>query len=172
MWFADTVLNLDDDVLTATLFMHFPDMLRLCEESPFITKVRKILAELNIGESELLAWSVTITRAFVTSPASTATAADDVEEKHPPALVDLIKRQSEHIDGLILQSKRLGERMLAVESQLCTLTTTPAVDSACSDMSLTVAEQPSPLATKATRSKKKRAQSLSAFWFEWFTAEQ
>ncbi|KAE9033362.1 hypothetical protein PR001_g10198 [Phytophthora rubi] len=157
MGFADTALNLDDgvaDVLTATLFMHFPDMLRLCEGSPFITKVRETLAELNIGESELHAWSVTITRAFVTPPATTASAADDVEEKHPPALVDLIKRQSEQIDVLILQNKRLDEKMLAVESQLRTLTNTPADDSACSDMSLTVAEQPSPLTAKATRSKK------------------
>ncbi|KAE8976532.1 hypothetical protein PR003_g26110 [Phytophthora rubi] len=172
--FADTALNLDDDVadvLTATLFMHFPDMLRLCEESPFVTKVRETLAELNIGESELLAWSVTITRAFVTPPATTASAADDVEEKHSPALVDLIKRQSEQIDVLILQNKRLDERMLAVESQLRTLTKTPAADSACSAMLPTVAEQPSPLAAKATRSNKKGAQSLSAIWFEWFTAE-
>ncbi|KAE9172862.1 hypothetical protein PF005_g26520 [Phytophthora fragariae] len=174
MGFADTALNLDDDVadvLTATLFMHFPDMLRLCEGSPFITKVRETLAELNIGESELLAWGVTITRAIVTPPATTASATDDVEEKHSPALVDLIKRQSEQIDVLILQNKRLDERMLAVESELRTLTKNPAADSACSDLSLTVAEQQSPLAAKATRSKKKGAQSLSAIWFEWFTAE-
>ncbi|POM70206.1 LOW QUALITY PROTEIN: Hypothetical protein PHPALM_13388, partial [Phytophthora palmivora] len=70
--FADPALNLDEElaeVLTATLVMHYPDMLLLADSSAFIVRMRASLAALAIGEAELLAWSVAIRRAFTTSPA-------------------------------------------------------------------------------------------------------
>ncbi|EGZ19010.1 hypothetical protein PHYSODRAFT_332725 [Phytophthora sojae] len=97
--FADATLNLDDDVadvLTATLFMHYPDMLVFCPSSPLITKIREFLALRAIGEPELLAWSVTTSQAFATPPESKASASGG--EEPSPALIDLIKRQSEQID--------------------------------------------------------------------------
>ncbi|KAJ8561962.1 hypothetical protein ON010_g7714 [Phytophthora cinnamomi] len=100
----------------------------------------------------------------------------DNEEKPSPALIDLLKRQSEQIDVLILQNKRLDERMLAVEAQLHILTNGTAssarrFETACDGVTDAVTEQQSALEAKAPRSKKKGAQSLSAIWFEWFTAE-
>ncbi|EGZ22666.1 hypothetical protein PHYSODRAFT_330408 [Phytophthora sojae] len=172
MAFADATLNLDDDVadvLTATLFMHYPDMLVLCPSRPLITKIRELLAQRAIGESELLAWSVTINQAFVAPPASEASAS--AGEEQSPALIDLIKRQSEQIDVLILQNKRIDERILAVEAHLQALTNTAATQSANTDATLPAPEQPPPIGATTTRPKKKGAQSLSAIWFEWFTAE-
>ncbi|EGZ23108.1 hypothetical protein PHYSODRAFT_324362 [Phytophthora sojae] len=156
MVFADAALNLDDDVtdvLTATLFMHYPDI------SP-ITKIRELLAERVIGESELLAWSVTISKAFVTPSASEAFVS--AGEGPSPALIDLIKRQSEQIDVLILQNKRLDERIFAVEAHLKTLTSTAATQPANADATLPASEQPPPWFTAeprvyASRSVKKTA---------------
>ncbi|EGZ14223.1 hypothetical protein PHYSODRAFT_335888 [Phytophthora sojae] len=170
--FADGALNLDDDVadaLTATLFMHYPEMLVLCPSRPLITKIRELLAQRAIGESELLVWSVTINQAFVAPPASEASAS--AGEEQSPALIDLIKRQSDQIDVLILQNKRLDERILAVEAHLQALTNTAATRSANTDTTLPAPEQPPPIGATTTRPKKKGAQSLSTIWFEWFTAE-
>ncbi|KAG3109093.1 hypothetical protein PI124_g8770 [Phytophthora idaei] len=63
--FSDQSLNLDEDVadvLVATLFLHYPDMLRFCDSSPFVVKMREPMAARSIGESEVLAWSSTIRR--------------------------------------------------------------------------------------------------------------
>ncbi|POM79642.1 Hypothetical protein PHPALM_2631 [Phytophthora palmivora] len=52
------------EVLTATLVMHYPDMLLLADRSAFIGRMRESLAALAIGEAELLARSVAIRRVF------------------------------------------------------------------------------------------------------------
>ncbi|KAG3106345.1 hypothetical protein PI125_g13193 [Phytophthora idaei] len=60
MAFSDPALNLDEgvaDVLATSLLMHFPDMLRLCATSPFISKIREIMSERAVCESELLVWA-------------------------------------------------------------------------------------------------------------------
>ncbi|POM79213.1 Hypothetical protein PHPALM_3164 [Phytophthora palmivora] len=106
--FADPALNLDEELaeaLTATLVMHYPNVLLLANSSAFIVRMRESMAALAIGEAEQLAWRVAIRRAFTPSPALT--------ESHDcsaqcTALVDLLKKQSEQINILILQNKRIG----------------------------------------------------------------
>ncbi|KAG2782272.1 hypothetical protein PC129_g23650 [Phytophthora cactorum] len=66
--FDDDALNIDEgvaDVLTATLLMHYPDMLRLCEGGPLVLKMREAMVERSIGEAEVLAWSSSIRRVFM-----------------------------------------------------------------------------------------------------------
>ncbi|KAJ8528671.1 hypothetical protein ON010_g14658 [Phytophthora cinnamomi] len=68
----------------------------------------------------------------------------DNKEKPSPALMDLLKRQSEQIDVLILQNKRLDEMMLAVEAQLYILTNgTTSSETACDGVTDAVTEQQS-----------------------------
>ncbi|KAG3042710.1 hypothetical protein PC128_g25996 [Phytophthora cactorum] len=65
--FSDQSLNLDEDVadmLVATLFLLYPDMLRFCASSPFVVKTREDMVARSIGQSEVLAWSSTIRREF------------------------------------------------------------------------------------------------------------
>ncbi|EGZ17402.1 hypothetical protein PHYSODRAFT_331382 [Phytophthora sojae] len=131
MAFADADLNLDDDVahvLTATLFIHYPDMLVLCPSSPHITKIRELLAERAIGESELLVWSVAISLAFATPPASEASGSGG--EEPSPVLIDLIKRQSKQIDTALYENRHIaGYLMLFLPEGFALDTSSPAYKS-------------------------------------------
>ncbi|EGZ28684.1 hypothetical protein PHYSODRAFT_248230 [Phytophthora sojae] len=107
--FDETALNLDDgvaDVLMATLVMHYPDMLFLSDQSAFIVWMREAMAARAIGEPEVLAWSETIRRAFTPPPPKVESSANGAQSE---AAVVLLKRQSEQIDIIILQNKRLDE---------------------------------------------------------------
>ncbi|KAJ8524136.1 hypothetical protein ON010_g16982 [Phytophthora cinnamomi] len=117
--FADSALNLDDtvaDALTATLAMHYPDMLLLASQSTFVTRMREAMAARAIGETEVLTWSEAIRRAFTPLPANVEPRDNDAQSA---AVVELLKRQSEQIDLLILQNKWLEKRLLTVEEHIC-----------------------------------------------------
>lgn len=66
--FPDSTLNLSEDVavvLMATLVMHYPDMLRFRDSSPYVTRMCEAMMERAVWGSELLAWAATIRRAFM-----------------------------------------------------------------------------------------------------------
>ncbi|GMF14929.1 unnamed protein product [Phytophthora fragariaefolia] len=84
-------------------------------------------------------------------------------------VLQFVKHQSEQIEVFILQNKRLEDRQLALDAQLRTQLDIPAIS-----------ERPSgqPAATRSVSQvqptvhpKKKGSQTLSAVWYEWFTAE-
>ncbi|KAE8971643.1 hypothetical protein PR003_g27281 [Phytophthora rubi] len=169
MAFADTTLNLDEDVaecLVATLLMHYPDLLLLAETSALVTRMRETMAARAIGEAEVLAWSAAIRIAF------------DPPEKTPPpeetseiaAVLDVVKRQSKQIEVQILQNKRLEERLLAIETHLrMKMVDQAPITRPDADQQ---AAAPTPQQdSRAIRPKKKGSQSLSSVWFEWFTSE-
>ncbi|POM64794.1 LOW QUALITY PROTEIN: Hypothetical protein PHPALM_19623 [Phytophthora palmivora] len=111
--FADPTLNLDEELaegFTAILVMHYPDMLLLADSSAFIVGMRESLVALAIGEAEMLRCD----------PASIHTVAGTTESydcsTQYTALDDLLKKHSEPINILILQNKRIEERLLAVET--------------------------------------------------------
>ncbi|POM60291.1 hypothetical protein PHPALM_30876 [Phytophthora palmivora] len=157
--FADPALNLDEElaeVLTATLVMHYPDMLLLADSSAFFVRM------------QLLTWSVAIRRAFTPSPAPAESRDSSAQYT---ALVDLLKKQ---INILILQNKRIEERLLAVESPKAT-SERPLSDSRGDtlrrDGSMPEVAQTTAQLSRVARPKKKGLQLLSAIWYEWFTAE-
>ncbi|KAG4042477.1 hypothetical protein PC123_g22028 [Phytophthora cactorum] len=117
--FSDQSLNLDEgvaDVLVATLFLHYPDMLRFCDSSPFVVKIREAMVVQSIGESEVLAWSSTIRREFI--PASQPSTSPSDDSDRLGIVLKLVQRQTEQISVLILQNKQLEERLLAAEDKL------------------------------------------------------
>ncbi|KUF84407.1 hypothetical protein AM588_10000687 [Phytophthora nicotianae] len=175
--FSDSSLNLDvevAEVLAATLIMHYPDMLVLSDTSAFIVRMREVMAVQAISEAELLAWSATINCVFAPAADTTPSITNASETS---AVLDLVKRQSDQISVLILQNKRLEERLLALEAHL-----RPQTDTATSNVRPSTgnlaAHANAPISTlaplqspQAVRSKKKGSQSLSAVWYEWFTSE-
>ncbi|KAG3131581.1 hypothetical protein C6341_g23286 [Phytophthora cactorum] len=67
----DHTMNLEEDVaevLTATLILHYPDMLVLSPDSAIVARIRDAMSARAIGEDEVLAWSDTIRRAFTSPP--------------------------------------------------------------------------------------------------------
>ncbi|GMF38323.1 unnamed protein product [Phytophthora fragariaefolia] len=124
------------------------------------------MAARSIGEAEVLAGSTTIRRAFIPPPEASSPSGCSCDAS---AVLQLIKRQSEQIEVLILQNKRLEDRHLALEAQLCTQLDIPAIsERPCRQPAAT----PSASQVQPTvRPKKKGSQSLSAVWYEWFTAE-
>ncbi|POM81856.1 Hypothetical protein PHPALM_114 [Phytophthora palmivora] len=74
------------------------------------------VAALNFGEAELQAWSVTIWRVFL-QPAPIELQDCTVQYT---ALANLLKKQSEQVNILILQNKRIEELLLAVETPKAT----------------------------------------------------
>ncbi|KAG3187663.1 hypothetical protein PC128_g12533 [Phytophthora cactorum] len=119
--FSDQSLNLDEgvaDVLVTTLFLHYPDMLRFCDSSPFVVKIREAKVVQSIGESEVLAWSSTIRREFI--PASQPSTSPSDDSDRLGIVLKLVQRQTEQISVLILQNKQLEERLLAAEDKLHT----------------------------------------------------
>ncbi|KAG3250491.1 hypothetical protein PI124_g4901 [Phytophthora idaei] len=175
--FDEDTLNIDEgvaDVLTATLLMHYPDMLRLCEGGPLVLKMREAMAERSIGEAEVLAWSSSIRRVFMPP--------QELESLPSPArgdtdqitvLLEHVQRQTEKIEVLILQNKRLEERLLAVEHHMHVPATTTTQDpsSGVASSSSAVSHSTGHATPKVARAKKKGSQSLAAIWLEWFTAE-
>ena len=118
MAFADTALNLDEDVaecLVATLLMHYPDLLLLAETSALVSRMREAMTTQALGEAEVLAWSAAIRLAFDATPEKTSPPEGASEIA---AVLELVKHQSKQIEVQILQNKRLEERMLAIEMQL------------------------------------------------------
>ncbi|KAG3223227.1 hypothetical protein PC129_g6082 [Phytophthora cactorum] len=118
---SDQSLNLDEgvaDVLVATLFLHYPDMLHFCDSSPFVVKIREAMVVQSIGESEVLAWSSTIRREFI--PASQPSTSPSDDSDRLGIVLKLVQRQTEQISVLILQNKQLEERLLAAEDKLHT----------------------------------------------------
>ncbi|KAG3149060.1 hypothetical protein PC128_g23469 [Phytophthora cactorum] len=114
----DHTMNLEEDVaevLTATLILHYPDMLVLSPDSAIVARIRDAMSARAIGEDEVLAWSDTIRRAF-TSPPEISKPSDS--DPHSAEVLSLVKHQSEQISVLILQIKRLEERLLSVEAKL------------------------------------------------------
>ncbi|ETI40158.1 hypothetical protein L914_05693, partial [Phytophthora nicotianae] len=102
--FADTSMIIDEDVeevLTATIILHYSEMLLLSARS--------------IGKAAILAWSDTIRRAFASQPEISKSSAVD---SYSGEVLSLVKRQSERNNVLILQNKRLEERLLSVEAKL------------------------------------------------------
>lgn len=85
-------------------------------------------------------------------------------------MLDLLKRQTGQIQLLVLQNKRLEDRLRAVEThlQIAGPETSTVASSVHAD---TRAQQPLLKPTQAVRGKKKASQSLAATWFEWFTAD-
>ncbi|GMF45424.1 unnamed protein product [Phytophthora fragariaefolia] len=118
--FADTALNLDETVsecLAATLIMHNLDILLLAESCTLVGRMHEIMAARSIGKAEVLAWSATIRRTFIPPPEASSPSDCSCDAS---AVQQLIKRQSEQIEVLILQNKRLEDRHLALEAQLRT----------------------------------------------------
>jgi hypothetical protein len=152
----------------AALVMHYPDMLRFRATSPYITRMREAMAERVIAESEVLAWASAVRRSF--APPKKALDAVDTEGDRSKVVVDLLKRQSEQIELLILENTRLEDRLQAVEAQLRNaipggenITSAHTTDALSNDTA--------PAAASVVRSKKKGSQSQSATWYECFTAE-
>ncbi|KAG2787351.1 hypothetical protein PC129_g6312 [Phytophthora cactorum] len=171
--FADHAMNLDEDVakvLTATLTLHYLDMLVLSPDSAIVARVRDATSARAIGEAEVLAWSDTIRRAFTPPPEISKTSDS---ESHSAEVLSIGKRQSEQISVLILQNK------LAVETKLHppldTGSRSGQIDAAPSATSQPEATHESQHSSQTLRQtvcpKKKGSQSLSAVWYEWFTAE-
>ncbi|KUG01946.1 hypothetical protein AM587_10000499 [Phytophthora nicotianae] len=167
--FDDDPLNIDEDVadvLAATFLMHYPDMLRLCEAAPLVLKMREAMAARTIGEAEVLAWSSSIRRVFM-PPTELKPSPSDTDQIS--TLLQHVQHQTEKIEVLILQNKRLEERLLAVENHMQVPVSTSSQDPPSVRASSSAAEGQS--TTKVARAKKKGSQSLAAIWFEWFTAE-
>ncbi|GMF36648.1 unnamed protein product [Phytophthora fragariaefolia] len=144
-----------------------PDVLLRCDASELVTKMWKAMTARAIGEAEVLAWSATIRRAF-NSPVEPSSRRDSNTESS--ALLDLLKLQSKQLDVLILLNKRLEDRLLAVEMQMHTQLgePTPSEQSGADQPAGRTASQNE---NEAHRPKKKGPQSLSAVWYQWFTAE-
>ncbi|KAG3059777.1 hypothetical protein PI125_g24992 [Phytophthora idaei] len=157
-------------MLVATLFLLYPGMLRFCDSSPFVVKMREAMVARSIGESEVLAWSSTIRREFI--PASQPSTSPSDDSDRLGVVLKLVQRQTEQISVLILQNKQLEERLLAVEDKLHTPSGTTTQEDigrdAAPSVNTELYSQPPP---KAARAKRKGSQSLEAMWFEWFTAE-
>ncbi|KAK1945118.1 hypothetical protein P3T76_003651 [Phytophthora citrophthora] len=120
--FADSAPNLEEavaDCSTATVVMHYPDAVLLDDCSDLVCRMRGVIAEQSIGEAEVLTWSATIRRAFDLPPEMPSSRKVNCETS---AVLELVKRQSEQIDVLILQNKRLEDRLLAVEAHFHTHT--------------------------------------------------
>ncbi|OWZ12227.1 LOW QUALITY PROTEIN: hypothetical protein PHMEG_00014644 [Phytophthora megakarya] len=89
--FSDTPLNRDEavaQVLTATLVMHYPDMLML---SDMRSSVRVAMTAPSIGEAEVLAWSVEIRKVFSPSLAHIEPPGSNAQYAE---LAHLLKKQS------------------------------------------------------------------------------
>ncbi|KAG3113246.1 hypothetical protein PI125_g7500 [Phytophthora idaei] len=84
-------------------------------DSAIVARIRDAMSAGAIGEAEVLARSDTIRRAFMPPPEISKTSES---ESHSAEVLSLVKRQSELISVLILQNKRLEERLLAVEATL------------------------------------------------------
>ncbi|KAG2795775.1 hypothetical protein PC129_g4728 [Phytophthora cactorum] len=132
------------------------------------------MAERSIGEAEVLAWSSTIRRVFMPP--------QELKPLHSPArgdtdqiavLLEHVQRQTEKIEILILQTKRLEERLLAVDHHMHVpgTTTTQDPSSGVASSSSAVSHSTGHATPKVARAEKKGSQSLAAIWFEWFTAE-
>lgn len=163
--FAEPGMNLNEDVakvLSATLIMHYPDMLLLSREGALVARIRAAMSARAIGEAEVLAWSSTIRRAFMPPSAITK---PSVSDSHSAEVLSLMKRQSEQISVLILQNQRLEERLLAVEAKLHSPSAPAKTVAGC------VSQPDQQIAIRTVRPKKKGSQSLAAVWYEWFTAE-
>ncbi|GMF58897.1 unnamed protein product [Phytophthora fragariaefolia] len=150
--------------------MHYPDILLLAESCTLVSRMREIMAARSIGEAEVLAWSATIRRTFIPPPEASSPRDCSC---HASAVLQLIKRQSDQIEVLTLQNKRLEDRQLALEARLSRQLDFPAISKRPSGDSTTQpAATPSASQVQPTvRPKKKGSQSLSAVWHEWFTAE-
>ncbi|KAG3126543.1 hypothetical protein PI124_g23342 [Phytophthora idaei] len=175
--FDNDTLNIDEgvaDVLTATLLMHYSDMLRLCEGGQLILKMREAIAGRSISEAEVLAWSSSIRRVFMPpqelKPLASPARGDPGQIA---VLLEHVQRQTEKIEVLILQNKQLEERLLAVEHRMHVPGTTMTQDppSGVASASSAVSHSTGHATPKVARAKKKGSQSLAAIWFEWFTAE-
>ncbi|GMF47024.1 unnamed protein product [Phytophthora fragariaefolia] len=130
-----------------------------------VGRMREIIAALSIGEAEVLAWSATIRRAFIPLPEASSPSGCSCDAS---AVLQLIKRQSEPIEVLILQNKRLEDRQLDLEAQLRTQLDIPSISEQPSGASTTQpAATPTASQVQPTiRLKKKSSQSLSAVWYE------
>lgn len=171
--FDDSSLNLDEDVaecLAATLFMNFSDLLLLAENCALISRMREAMSARTIGEAEILAWGACIRLDF-----------DPPREKNNPLepksdvaeVLEVLKEQSKQIHVLTLQNKRLEERQLAMEmivrSHFNISVHDEQPNTGLSQASVT--PQTLQQAQQTVRPKKKGSQTLSAVWYEWFTAE-
>ncbi|KUF91438.1 Glutathione S-transferase T2 [Phytophthora nicotianae] len=124
------------------------------------------MAARTIGEAEVLAWSSSIRRVFM-PPTELKPSPSDTDQIS--TLLQHVQHQTEKIEVLILQNKRLEERLLAVENHMQVPVSTSSQDPPSVRASSSAAEGQS--TTKVARAKKKGSQSLAAIWFEWFTAE-
>ncbi|KAG3091429.1 hypothetical protein PI124_g2707 [Phytophthora idaei] len=124
-------------------------MLRLCDHSPFISTTREAMSTRAIAESELLAWSATIRRAFVPLSEPNTSLADG--EDRLASLLQLVQHQTDQIDVLILQNEQLKQRSTAVEGQICTSgsTTTHAATTSGVSSSAHTHPPPQPVAKAA-----------------------
>ncbi|GMF26388.1 unnamed protein product [Phytophthora fragariaefolia] len=146
--------------------MHYPDILLFAESCTLVGRIREIMAARSIGEAEVRAWSATIRRAFIPPPEASSPSDCSCDAS---GVLQLIKRQSEQIEVLILQNKRLEDRQLALEAQLRTQLDILAISERPSGQP---AVTPSASQVQPTvRPTKKGSQSLSTVWYEWFTAE-
>ncbi|KAG3008015.1 hypothetical protein PC120_g16500 [Phytophthora cactorum] len=106
--FDDDTLNIDEGVvgvLTATLLMHYLDMLRLCEGGPLVLKMREAMAGRSIDEAEVLAWSSSIRRVFMPpQELKPLPSSDRGDTDQIAVLLEHVQRQTEKIEVLILQT--------------------------------------------------------------------
>lgn len=98
------------DLLTATLVQHFPGVNARYPMSPYASRMRAYLFELNVGMTELLSWSVELKR-------ESSTPCDEEEGSFTQEM-KLIDHQNIVISQLMDSNRELASRLAELKKRL------------------------------------------------------
>lgn len=162
--FPNSNWNFDQQVLEvfmATVVLHYPDMMLHRPSSPYVRRVQEALAASEVNESELLSWSAALHHA-AEPPSDTKDVSQEQE------LLVLAKKQSQQMDLIIAQLKRLEERLAALEDKKTG--GTESIDITAPTQTPRTADERLEL-DPVQRLRKQAAKALTVAWYEWFCAE-